>query len=102
MPHQPMDHRHVLDHLGLGAGLGAARGLGAVLDQATTHNPARRALSVGEAGKALGRHGLGGGTPARALVPPCCHHKPTYRLLAPRVASGQRQEDAVGRAWDTR
>jgi hypothetical protein len=42
MPDQPPYRSQVLDHLGLGAGMFDALGLGDVLDQATQQNPAMR------------------------------------------------------------
>jgi len=101
MPPHALSRSQVLDHLGLGAGLCAARGMGEGLDQATKHNPARRDLTVGEAVPALGLHGRGGVTQARALVPPCFHHQPTDRRLAPRGAAGPLHDDAGGRALET-
>jgi hypothetical protein len=57
MPNHPAYRSHVLDHLGLVAGMFDARGMGDVIDHATHHNPARRALTVGEAVKAMGLNG---------------------------------------------
>ena len=48
----------IWDHLGLVAGMCDERGLGEVVDKAAQQNPAMRDLTVGEAVKAMGRHGL--------------------------------------------
>ena len=77
------------------------RGIGAVLDQATQHNPAMRDLTVGEAVKAMVRNGLGFINQALSLVPRFFQNKPTSRLIAPRVAPEQLNDDALGRALDT-
>lgn len=101
MPNHPMYHSQVLDHLGLVAGMFDALGIGEVLDQATKQNPEMRDLPVGEAVKAMVLNGLGFVNHALYLVPKFFHNKPTYRLIAPRVASGQLHDDALGRAVDT-
>lgn len=102
MPDHPTYRRQVLDHLGLGAGMVDALGLGDVIDRATQQNPARRDLTAGEAVKAMGRNGLGCINQALSLVPRCFQQKPTARLIAPRVTPAQRNDDARGRALDTR
>jgi transposase len=76
-------------------------GIGDVLDQATHHNPEMRDLTVGEAVKAMVLNGLGCINQALYLVPRFFHHKPTYRLISPRVAPAQLNDDALGRALDT-
>ena len=101
MPNHPMYRSQVLDHLGLGAGMFDELGIGDVLDQATKQNPAMRDLTVGEAVKAMGLNGLGCINQALYLVPRFFHNKPTYRLLSPRVAPDQLNDDALGRALDT-
>jgi transposase len=94
MPDQPRYCSQVLDHLGLGAGMVDELGIGAVIDQAPQQNPAMRDLTVGEAVKAMGLNGLGFIQQALYLVPRCFHHKPPYRLMAPRVAPAQLHDDA--------
>jgi hypothetical protein len=69
MPDQPMDHRQVIDHLGLVAGLCDALGMGEIIDQATHPHPDMRDLTVGEAVKAMVLNGLGCITQALYLVP---------------------------------
>ena len=101
MPDQPPSRSQVLDHLGLVAGMFDELGIGDVLDQATKQNPAMRDLTVGEAVKAMGLNGLGCINQALYLVPRFFHNKPTYRLLSPRVAPDQLNDDALGRALDT-
>ena len=101
MPAQPMDRRHVWDPLGLVAGLCDALGRGDVMDRATHQHPAMRDLTVGAAVNAMGLNGRGGIHQARALVPRFFPHQPTSRLMAPRVAPAQRNDEALGRALDT-
>jgi transposase len=97
----PMHHSQVLDHLGLVAGMFDELGIGEVLDQATRQDPAMRDLTVGEAVKAMVLNGLGFSNHALYLVPRFFHNKPTSRLISPRVAPAQLNDDALGRALDT-
>jgi transposase len=101
MPDHPMYHSQVLDHLGLVAGMFDELGVGTVLDQATQQDPEMRDLTVGEAVKAMVLNGLGFINHALYLVPRFFHNKPTYRLISPRVAPEQLNDDALGRALDT-
>src|ERR687897_3069191 len=101
MPDQPVYRSQVLDHLGLVAGMFDELGIGDVLDQATQQNPDMRDLTVGEAVKAMVLNGLGFINLALYLVPKFFHNKPTARLISPRVAPGQLNDDALGRALDT-
>jgi transposase len=102
MPNQPTYRRQVLDHLGLIAGMFDELGIGDVLDQATQHDPEMRDLTVGEAVNAMVRKGLGFINQARYLVSRFFHKKPTSRLISPRVAPEQLNDDALGRTLDTR
>jgi transposase len=101
MADQPTYRSQVLDHLGLVAGMFDELGLGDVIDQATQQNPEMRDLTVGEAVKAMVLNGLGFINQALYLVPRFFQHKPTSRLIAPRVAPAQLNDDALGRALDT-
>jgi transposase len=101
MPHQPTYHSQVLDHLGLVAGMFDELGIGDVIDQATRQNPEMRDLTVGEAVKAMVLNGLGFINQALYLVPRFFQHKPTYRLISPRVTPEQLNDDALGRTLDT-
>jgi transposase len=101
MPDHPVYRSQVLAHLGLVAGRFDALGIGAVLDHATQQNPEMRDLTVGEAVKAMVLNGLGFINQALYLVPRFFHNKPTYRLISPRVAPDQLNDDALGRALDT-
>ena len=76
-------------------------GIGDVLDQATHQNPEMRDLTVGEAVKAMVLNGLGFINQALYLVPRFFQNKPTSRLISPRVAPDQLNDDALGRALDT-
>jgi transposase len=76
-------------------------GIGDVIDQATHQDPEMRDLTVGEAVKAMVRNGLGFMNHTLYLVPRFFQHTPTYRLMSPRVAPEQRNDDALGRALDT-
>ena len=101
MPDPPAYRRQVLDHLGLVAGMFDALGLGDVIDQATHQHPELRDLTVGEAVKAMVLKGLGCSNHALDLVPRFFQHKPTYRLVSPRMAPAQLNDDALGRALET-
>ncbi len=101
MPNPPAYRSQVLDHLGLVAGMFDALGMGDVLDHATHQNPELRDLTVGEAVNARVRNGVGCINQALHLVPRLFQHKPTYRLVSPRMAPAQRNDDALGRALET-
>jgi hypothetical protein len=60
-----------------------------------------RDLTVGEAVKAMVLNGLGFINQALYLVPMFFQNKPTYRLISPRVAPAQLNDDTLGRALDT-
>ena len=102
MPDQSAYRSQVLDHPGLVAGMFDELGIGDVLDQATQQNPELRDLTLGEAVKAMGLNGLGLINQALYLVPRFFQNKPTSRLIAPRVAPKQLNDDALGRALETR
>jgi transposase len=91
----------IFDHLGRVAGMVDELGIGDVIDKATQQNPEMRDLTVGEAVKAMVLNGLGFINQARYLVPRFFQNKPTSRLIAPRVAPEQLNDDALGRALDT-
>jgi transposase len=91
----------ILDHLGLVAGMVDELGIGDVIDKATQQHPEMRDLTVGEAVKAMVLNGLGCINQALSLVPRFFQNKPTSRLMAPRVAPEQLNDDALGRALDT-
>ena len=101
MPDQPTYHSQILDHLGLVAGMFDELGIGDVIDQGTQQNPEMRDLTVGEAVKAMVLNGLGFVNQALYLVPRFFQQKPTSRLISPRVAPAQLNDDALGRALDT-
>jgi transposase len=101
MPAQSTYRRQVLDHLGLVAGMFDALGMGAVIDQAPHQHPEMRDLTVGEAGTAMVLNGLGLIHQALYLGPRFFQHTPTSRLLSPRMAPAQRNDDALGRALET-
>jgi transposase len=101
MADRPTYRSQVLDHLGLVAGMFDELGLGDVIDQATQQHPEMRDLTVGEAVKAMVLNGLGFINQALYLVPRFFQNKPTSRLISPRVAPEQLNDDALGRALDT-
>ena len=101
MPDHPTYRSQVLDHLGLVAGMFDELGIGDVIDQATHQDPEMRDLTVGEAVKAMVLNGLRFINQTLYLVPRFFQHKPTYRLISPRVAPEQLNDDALGRALDT-
>ncbi len=98
---RPPYESQVLDHLGLVAGMFDELGIGDILDQATHQDPQTRDLTVGEAVKAMVLNGLGFVNQALYLVPMFFQNKPTYRLISPRVAPEQLNDDALGRTLDT-
>jgi Domain of unknown function (DUF4277) len=98
MPDQAPYRRHVLDHLGLGARMVDALGMGDVLDHATQQHPQRQDLTVGEAVNAMVLHGFGWLNQALSLVPRFFPHKPTSRLISPRLVPGPLTDAALGRA----
>ena len=91
----------ILDQLGLVAGMFDELGIGDVVDKATQQHPEMADFTVGEAVRALVLKGLRCINQALYLVPRCFHHKPTSRLISPRVAPEERNDDALGRALDT-
>jgi transposase len=101
MPDHPTYHSQVLDHLGLVAGMFDELSIGDTLDQATQQNPEMRDLTVGEAVKAMVLNGLGFINHALYLVPRFFQHKPTYRLISPRIPPERLNDDALGRALET-
>jgi transposase len=90
-----------LDHLGLVAGMCEERGMGEVIDHATHQHPERRIVTTGHAVKAMVLNGLGFVNPQRSLIPPCFHHQPTSRLIAPAVAPEPLHDETLGRAFET-
>ena len=102
MPDQPTYRSPVLDHLGLVAGMFAARGSGEVIDPATPPHPEMPDLTVGEAVNAMGLNGRGCITQALSRVPRFFPNTPTYRRISPRMVSEQLNDDALGRALETR
>jgi transposase len=101
MPPPPVYRSQVLDHLGLVAGMFDELGIGDVIDQATHQNPEMRDLTVGEAVKAVVLNGLGCINQPLYLVPRFFQNTPTSRLISPRIAPAQRNDDALGRALET-
>jgi hypothetical protein len=77
------------------------RGIGDVLDHATHQTPELRDLTVGEAVTAMVLNGRGLINQALSLVPHFFQNKPTFRLIAPRVAPEPLNDAARGRALDT-
>ena len=55
----------------------------------------------GKAVKAMVLNGLGFINQALYLVPRFFQNKPTYRIISPRIAPAQLNDDAFGRALDT-
>jgi transposase len=101
MANQPTYRSQVLDHLGLVAGIFDELTMGDIIDQATQQNPEKRDITVGEAVNAMVLNGLRCINQALSLVHRFFQIKPTYRLISPRVAPEQRNDDALGRALDT-
>jgi hypothetical protein len=78
--------------LGRVAGMCAALGMAAVLDQAPQQNPEPRMVTVGQAVQAMVLTGLGVVPPQLSLVPRVVHTQPTHRLLAPGLEARHRNE----------
>jgi hypothetical protein len=90
---------HVLDHLGLVAGMFDALGMGEVMDQATQQNPERRIVTAGHAVNAMVLNGLGCVNQHLDLVPRLFQDNPLSRLRAPGVLEAKHRNDAaLGRA----
>jgi len=88
IPPPPQPYRtQIVDHLGLVAGMCAARGITEVLDTATQPNPARRLVPAGHAGTAMVLNGLGFLNPPLALVPHFFPPTPRARLMAATAAT---------------
>jgi hypothetical protein len=101
MPHP--SRSQLVEPLGLVAGMGDGRGLGAVIDRATPHPPDTRMVTAGHAVNALVRNGLGGVHHQRDRGPRFVPATPRSRLWAPVVsAAPPRQDETRGRALDTR
>jgi transposase len=90
-----------LDHRGLVAAMVDELGIGAVIDHATRQNPEARIVAVGNAVTAMVLNGLGFVNQRLYLVPLCCQHHPTPRLIAPGVEAQHLNDDTLGRALDT-
>jgi transposase len=101
MANQPTYRSQVLDHLGLVAGIFDELTMGDIIDQATQQNPEKRDIMVGEAVNAMVLNGLRFINQALSLVHRFFQIKPTYRLISPRVAPEQWNDDALGCALDT-
>src|SRR5919197_709363 len=98
----PQPYRsQILDHLGLVAGMYNELGIGAVLDQATQHNPEMHMVTVGNAVKAMVLNGLGFVNQQLYLVPMFFHNKPTHRLIGPGIEATHLNDDTLGRVLDT-
>jgi transposase len=97
----PPYRRPVLDHLGLVAGMFAARGIGEISDQATQHHPEMRLVTAGHAVNAMGLHGRGCVNPPRSLVPRLFPNNPTSRLITPGITAEPLHDEALGRALAT-
>jgi transposase len=100
MPHSYWSH--ILDQLGLVAGMFDELGIGEVIDRATRHHLETRIVTTGDAVNAMVFNGLGFVNQPRYLVPRFFQDKPTSRLLAPLLIEAKRlHDDALGRALDT-
>ena len=90
------------DHLGLVAAMVDERGIGGVIVHATQQHPAMRSVTAGTAVKAMVLNGLGFVNPPRSLVPHVFQKTPTTRLLASGIEAHHLNDEALGRAVDTR
>ena len=94
-------HSHILDHLGLVAGMVEELGIVEVIDQATKQDPEMHIVTAGHAVKAMILNGLGFVNQQLYLVPHFFHNKPTSRLVAPGIDARHLNDDTLGRALDT-
>lgn len=92
---------HILDHLGLVAGMFEELGIAEVIDHATKQDPEMHIVTAGHAVKAMVLNGLGFVNQQLYLVPHFFQNKPTYRLIAPAIAANHLNDDTLGRALDT-
>jgi transposase len=93
---------HILDHLGLVAGMFDELGIGDVIDQATQQHPDMRIVTAGHAVNAMVLNGLGFVNQQRYLGPRFFQDKPTSRLFTPAWSEAKPlNDDARGRALDT-
>ncbi len=72
----PTYQSHILEHLGLVAGMGDARGLAEGIETAIQPDPAMRSVTAGQGVQAMVLNGLGCVTQPRSLGPPCFPHTP--------------------------
>jgi transposase len=102
IPPKPQPYRtQICDHRGLVAGMCAALGITAVMEQATKQDPAMRSVTAGHAVKARVLHGLGFVNQPRYRVPHFFQTTPLPRLIAPGLAARHRTDDTLGRALAT-
>jgi transposase len=78
-----------------------ALGITAIMDRATTQDPAMRMVTAGHAGKAMVLNGWGFRNQPLSLVPHVFQHKPIARLIAPGMQARHLHDDPPGRALDT-
>jgi Domain of unknown function (DUF4277) len=98
----PPYRSHILDHLGLVAGMVDELGMGEGIDRATQHTPATRIGPAGHAVNALVLNGRGVVNQLLSLGPRFFQETPRSRLWAPLVSEATpRHDDALGRAVDT-
>lgn len=91
---------HVLNHLGLVAGMYDELGLGELIDQVLVQDEDSRIVSLGQAVKAMVLNGLGFAHRALYLTPLFFQDKPVERLLGPGITAEHLNDDVLGRALD--
>ena len=77
-----------------------ALGLGAGRDRARQPTPETRMVTVGNAVKAMGLHGLGFVHQPLSRGPRFLQHQPTPRLRAPGIEAQHLHDATLGRALD--
>ena len=92
---------HILDHLGLVAGMFAELGITEIIDHATSQDPEMRMVTAGHAVKAMVLNGLGFVNHQLSLVPHFFHNKPTSRLIAPAMQASHLNDETLGRTLET-
>jgi transposase len=98
----PPYRSQVLDHRGLVAAMFEELGMGEMMAQATQQNPEMRLVTAGHAVKAMGLNGLGCVNQQLYLGPRFFQNKPTSRLITPGIAAEHLNDEALGRALETR
>ena len=97
----PTYESEILDHLGLVAGMYDELEIGRCIDSRIAQDLDRRAVSIGQAVKAMVLNGLGFACQSLYLTPRFFKNKPTDRLIGEGVEPEHLNDDTLGRALDS-